>query len=184
MINIVLALALVPLSPVHAAAPVKCRTGMWRMSGYQAKGVSSVYNTSLSSKGGAGAKLKISASGFAWDFKNAAKIVTSGRTNGVKIYETALYRRILQHKVTVRTGRFTTKISSATGGALVKTVTTRPEKSSRLQKVAPLVRNETATIIPTGRVAFACTAHTLHFRRTIKLDGHGGRDITDWWFKR
>ncbi|WP_344833621.1 hypothetical protein [Actinocorallia longicatena] len=146
--------------------------------------MSSVYDTALTSKGGAGARLKIAGSVFTWDFKSAAKIVTSGRTNGVKISESALYRRVLRHKVMAKSGKFTTKRGSATGTALVKTVTTRPEKAKRLQKVAPLVRNETATIIPTGKVAYACTAHGLHFRRTIKLDAHGGRDITDWWFTR
>lgn len=185
MIHTLLALALVPTAPVQAAAAPQCAVGLWQLSGYQQKAVSTVYDTSLLVKGATGARMKITAKGsFTYDFKGSAKVVTKGRTNSVPIAETALYRRVLKHAAGFKGRAFATKISSATGTALVKTVSARPRKASRLEKVARLVRTEGVTIVPTGKVAFACTDATLHFRKTVKLDSQGGRTVTDWWFRR
>ncbi|GAB3652755.1 hypothetical protein GCM10027589_10440 [Actinocorallia lasiicapitis] len=182
----VAAATVLPALPAAAgqAARATCTTGTWKMSGYQQKSTSAVYGTSLLTKGGGGTRLKISSAGLAWDFGRAAKVVTSGRNNGVAIAESALYRKALRHKVVAKGGKFTTKLGSVQGAALVKTVTTRPEPSKRLEKVAGLVRAGNVTVVPTGRVAYACSAHALHFRRTTKLDGSGGREVTDWRFTR
>lgn len=189
MLRAVVALSLLPLAVLlpasGAAAAPKCPVGVWKLAGYQKKAVSKVYDTALQSLGMGGTKVKISAGGaLTYDFKKSAKLVTKGRTNSVPIAETALYRRVLKHKASWKGGRLSVKRSTATGTALVKTVQRRPERSTRTEKVAPLVRTEQETVIPSGRVAYRCGPKTLHLKRTVELDSKGGREITQWRFER
>ncbi len=175
----------VAVPAASASAAPRCPVGVWRLTGYEQKAVSKVYDTALLSRGLGGAKVKISAGGaFTYDFKNAAKVVTKGRTNGVPIAGTALYRRSLTHKASWVGGRVIVKRATAKGTALLKTVQTKPERTTRVEKVAPLVRTEQATIVPNGSVSYTCAAGALHLKRTVKLDSQGGREVTHWRFTR
>lgn len=173
----------VPAVPATAAS--KCPVGVWQLTKYEKKAVSKVYDTALKSRGMSGTKVKIAANGaFTYDFEKSAKLVTSGRTNNVPIAETALYRRVLKHKASWKGGKVLVKRSTATGTARVKTVQRKPQRSSRVERVAPLVRAEQDTIVPVGRVTYTCRPGTLHLKRTIKLDSRGGLEVTHWWFGR
>ena len=189
MLRAVVVFSLLPLAVMapatSASAAPKCPVGVWKLTGYQKKAVSKVYDTALQSRGMGGTKVKIAADGgITYDFKKSAKLVTKGRTNSVPIAETALYRRVLKHKTSWKGGKLSVKRATAAGTALVRTVQKKPEKSTRTQKVAPLVRAEQETVVPGGRVAYTCGATTLHLKRTIKLDSHGGREVAHWWFER
>lgn len=173
----------VPAAP--AAAAPKCPVGVWQLTKYEKKAVSKVYDTALTSRGMGGTKVKIAANGaFTYGFEKSAKLVTKGRTNGVPIAETALYRRVLKHKASWKGGRVLVKRSTAAGTARVKTAQRKPRRSDRVEKVAPLVRTEQETIVPVGRVTYTCAPGALHLKRTIKLDSKGGREVTHWWFGR
>ncbi|MEO3786937.1 hypothetical protein ABGB12_26730 [Actinocorallia sp. B10E7] len=189
MLRAVVVFSLLPMAvtvPATAAtAAPKCQVGLWKLAKYQKKAVSKVYDTALKSQGMGGTKVKIAVDGaFTYDFVKSAKLVTSGRTNGVPIAESALYRQVLRHKASWKGGKVSVKRSTATGTARVKTVQRKPERSSRTEKVAPLVRTEQATIVPVGRVAYTCTSAALHLKRTVRLDSEGGREVTHWWFER
>jgi hypothetical protein len=189
MLRAVVAFSLLPLAVLapasEAAAAPKCPVGLWKLTGYQKKAVSKVYDTALQSRGMGGTKVKISANGaFTYDFKNSAKLVTKGRTNSVPIAETALYRRVLKHKASWKGGKLSVKRATAAGTALVKTVQRKPERSTRTEKVAPLVRTEQETVVPSGRVAYTCGAKRLNLKRTVRLDSKKGREVTLWRFER
>ncbi|WP_106396331.1 hypothetical protein [Actinocorallia populi] len=189
MLRAVVVCSLLPLAVMAPAAPASaapaCPVGVWKLTGYQKKAVSKVYDTALQSRGMGGTKVKIAANGaITYDFKKSAKLVTKGRTNSVPIAETALYRRTLKHKASWKGGRLSVKRATATGTALVKTVQKKPEKSTRTEKVAPLVRTEQETVVPGGRVTYTCDADRLHLKRTIRLDSKGGREVVRWRFER
>jgi len=167
------------------ASPAGCSVGRWVLTSFQERADSVPYQIGLLTQGGAGARLKVGKTGqLILDFSRSQVLTSQGKVNNVPIRAKLLFRGALKERIKPKKNQWRPQPRTATGKATVTRVATKPSKSRATLRITKMIKMGPVQFIPGANAVFVCDQMNLHLRQTTKLDGHGGKTVADWWFRR
>jgi hypothetical protein len=168
-----------------SVSPARCAIGLWELASFQERADSVPYQIGLLTQGGAGVRLKVNKTGrLTLDFSRSEVLTSQGKVNDVPIQAKLLFRGTLKERIKPKQNQWRAQPRTATGKATVTRAATKPSKARTTLRITKMIKSGPVQFIPGTGAVFVCDQNSLHLRQTTKLDGHGGKTVADWWFRR